>query len=462
MSLDLASSSDSSSLVASPSEPALAKDNNQRVFERACASLAGGDSSAMRVVSYHLPLVAERGEGARVWDADGREYLDFNMAYGPLLFGHRPEHVVQAVCRQISERGSQLGFPTEVTTRVAEKLKRLIPSMERMRFANSGTEAIASAIRLARSYVGRQKIIIFEGHYHGWSEAVFHRYHAPLADLPASGYGPAIPGTTGMTRALEDVIIVRWNDLDALQQVLEEHGDSVAALIMEPVMSNAGVIPPAPGYLRSVRQMTRDYGCLLIFDEVITGFRVDAGGAQHYYQVTPDITIVSKALGGGYPVAAFGASKEIMDLIISGRVFHGGVYSGNAAVMSAAEAVLDYIILNREPMYTQLHALSREFSSGIREIMTRLGVPHVVQSVGPMISLFLTHEPVDRLADYRAVRHYGDLEKFIRFQHHLQRAGVYFHPNMFEPMYLSTAHTSADVAQALALIEEGAQCTLTR
>ena len=193
----------------------------------------------MRVLPYHIPLVADRGQGSRVWDVDGNEYIDLNMAFGPLLLGHRPQPVIDAVTRQITKRGSQLGFPTEITIRVAEKIKLLYPSIELLRFANSGTEACASAVSLARSHTGRRKLVMFEGHYHGWSEAVFNRYHAPLAELPPEGFGPAIPGTTGMTDGILDVIVVQWNDIDALERCFERAGHEIAAVMMEPVMGNA-------------------------------------------------------------------------------------------------------------------------------------------------------------------------------------------------------------------------------
>lgn len=428
---------------------------SEQLMRRACRSLAGGDSSTMRVVPYHLPLVAERGAGARIWDADGQEYIDLNMAYGPLLFGHCPAHVVERVEEQIAERGSQLGFPTELSVRVAEKIKVLFPSIDLLRFANSGTEAIASAIRLVRAYTGRPKILLFEGHYHGWSEAVFHRYHAPLAELPESGYGPALPGTAGMSGGLEDALLVRWNDLDTLARCLDEHGASVAACIMEPVMGNAGVIPPAPGYLAGVRELTGRHGALLIFDEVITGMRIAAGGAQEYYGVRPDVTVISKALGAGYPTAAFGASREIMELVVNQTVFHGGVYSGNAVVMAAAEALLDAVIEQRDTMYEELHATSDMLADGLRRIMTDAGVPHRVQNVGPMLSMFITREPVAAISSYRDVRRYCNFQRYIDFQHRLQRAGVYFHPNQFEPLFLSTAHTEDDIAIVLERIEDG-------
>jgi glutamate-1-semialdehyde 2,1-aminomutase len=430
---------------------------SMRMLERGRKSIAGGDSSTMRVLPYHLPLVADRGEGARVWDVDGNEYIDLNMAFGPLLFGHCPKHVIQSVTRQITERGSQLGFPTEITIRVAEKIKQLYPAMELLRFANSGTEACASAVRLARTYTGRRKLIMFEGHYHGWSEAVFNRYHAPLADLPEEGFGPAIPGTTGMSDGIADVIVCQWNDLDALQRCLARFGHETAAVIMEPIMGNAGLQLPREGYLQTVREMTIDHDALLIFDEVITGMRVAAGGAQEHYLVTPDITVISKAVGGGYPVGAFGASAEIMENIVKGSLFHGGVFSGNAIVMAAADAVLDAVLADRVGIYSYLHELGDRLARGIDEILTRVGIPHHVHHLGPLLSVMMTHGDVEGIANYRDLRRCGDFDRYIAWQHQLQRAGVYFHPNQFEPMFLSTAHTHADIDVALDRMEEGAR-----
>ncbi len=329
-----------------------------------------------------------------------------------------------------------------------------------MRFANSGTEAIASSIRLARTVTGRNRIVLFEGNYHGWSDAVFHKYHAPLGELPTDGFGPAIPGTTGMDGAPLDAITVRWNDLETFHRVMEQYGDTIAGVILEPVMGNAGVIPPHPDFLPGLREATLDHGSMLIFDEVITGFRVGAGGAQEHFLIHPDITVVSKALGGGYLIAAFGASREIMDVIVNGPLFHGGVYSGNAVVMAAAEAVLDEITANQDAVYTHLNDVSDRLSCGMSEIMTRLNVPHVAQHVGAMLSLFLTKTDVERLNDYREVREHCDFEKYIEFQHAVQRRGVYFHPNQFEPMFPSTAHTHGDIDAALDRIEDAARCIL--
>ncbi len=393
-----------------------------------------------------------------MWDADGNEFVDLNMAFGPLILGHRPARVIEAVTRQIQDNGSQLGFPTEITIAVAEKIQKLFPSMELMRFANSGTEADVSAARLARAFTGRPKLIQFEGHYHGWSDTLFNRYHAPLEDLPTGPYGYTQPGTNGLNGAPHDNLLVRWNDIDALEKCLDDHPGQIAGVIMEPIMGNAGVIPPQPDYLENVRAATKDHGALLIFDEVITGLRVAPGGAQQLYDVSPDITVISKAVGGGYPVAAFGASREIMQLVVDGTMFHGGVFSGNAVVMAAASAVLDEILSNGDAMYSQMNAVSEEFSRGISEILDRAGLPHLVQHVGPMISFFLMKDQVVPIREYRDVRRHCDFERFIRLQHLMQQSGVYYHPNQFEPMFLSAAHTSDDIAIALERLERSVAC----
>lgn len=430
-------------------------DRSDQILARTKNSIAGGDSSTMRVLPYSLPLVAAAGRGSHVWDVDGNEYIDLNMAYGPLIFGHRNPEILSSVLHQLNNSGSLLGFPTEINMRVAEKIKALFPSMELMRFANSGTEAIASAVRLARAVTGRQKLILFEGHYHGWSEAVFHRYHAAISDLPEKGFWQALPGTAGMNRGEPDAIVVRWNDLNALDECLQQHGNEIAACIMEPVMGNAGVIPPCQGYHRAVRELTRRHGILLIFDEVITGLRIAAGGAQEYYGVNADLTIISKALGGGFPVAAFGGAKDFMAPLVDRSVFHGGVYSSNATVMAAAEAVLDKISRNSVDIYGRLFVLGEMLADGLKDIFQRLGQPAVIQHVGPMLSLFLTK--AECIHDYRQARQMCDAERYVSLQHALQRSGVYFHPNQLEPMFLSTVHSDEDIASVLERVEHAAR-----
>jgi glutamate-1-semialdehyde 2,1-aminomutase len=435
----------------------IASTSSADLLERARQSIAGGDNSTMRVLPYHLPLVAVRGEGSRIWDVEGQEYVDLNMAYGPLIFGHRPPSVVNAVVRQVAESGSQLGFPAEVSVRVAEKVKRLFPHIELLRFSSTGTEAIVAAIRLARTFTGRRYVIAFEGHYHGSSDQIFHRYHAPLDSLPSGAYGPAMPGTLGMNGAPHDVLICRWNSPESLEKCLQDHVGEVAAVIMEPVMGNGGVIAPEPDFLEVARALTHEFGGLLIFDEVITGMRVAAGGAQERYGVEADITILSKALGGGFPISALGSTREIMQCIVEGRLFHGGVFSGNALVMAAADAVLDEIERDRQAIYQKLEDIPEEFVRGFTEILNRFGIPHRVHQVGPMVSLLLTHDETGPITNYRDVRRACDFDKYIRFQHAMQRSGVYFHPNQFEPLFFSTAHTRDDVAFVLERAEDCAR-----
>ena len=434
-------------------------DGNRRFMDHARGFLAGGDSSTTHVVPHHLPLVADRGSGSRIWDIDGNDYIDLNMAFGSLLLGHRPPQVIDAVTRQISERGSQLGFPTEISVRVAAKIRTLFPSMELMRFANSGTEACNLAARLARTITGRSKIVVFEGNCHGWSDPLFHRYHAPLAELPQEPIGPAIAGTRGMNGEPRDLVVVRSNDHATLEDFLRRHGQSVAAVILEPIMCNAGCIPPRPDFLKCLRAATRDQGTLLVFDEVITGLRVAPGGAQELYGVKPDITVISKALGAGFPLAACGASRDLMEAVAIGRVIHDGLRAGNAGNLAAADAVLDEILAHRDVIYAHLNAIGLQLARGLEDILTPLGVPHTIQQVGPIVSLFLTNQPREQLWNYREVRKHCDFDKYVALQHEMQRRGVYFYPNQLSPMYLSTAHTTEDVAVALQKFEDGVrQC----
>lgn len=426
---------------------------SEALLDRARQSVAGGDSSSMRVLPYHPPFVAHRGNGSRVWDVDGNHYIDLNMAYGPLLFGHRPQFVLDAVTEQICQRGSMLGFPQELNYQVAEKIKCLFPSIDLLRFANSGTEAVTTAVRLAKTFSGRDGLLLFEGNYHGWNDAVFHRYHSRLEELSPEDFAPASPGTPGMNGHLHGWV-AQFNSLASVRACLERHADSIGAIIVEPVMANAGVIAPLKEFLPGLRRLADEFGCVLIFDEVITGLRVAAGGAQERYGQRPDLTVISKALGGGFPVSAFGGRAEIMELLVNRKVFHGGVYSGNAAVLAAADAVLERVIAEKPEMYQQLEDSTEYLARGIGQILERHGVPHLIRHVGAMMSIFLLRENTSTINTYRDVVRSCDFEGFIRLQHRLLDHGVYIHPNQFEPQYLSTAHSHADLEQTLVRFEE--------
>lgn len=423
------------------------------LLERARQSVAGGDSSSMRVLPYHSPFVADRGEGCRIWDVDDNEYIDLNMAYGPLLFGHRPSFVIDAVTEQIRERGSLLGFPQELNYRVGEKIKRLFPSIDLLRFANSGSEAVASTVRLAKAFSGRDGLLMFEGNYHGWNDAVFHRYHARLEELAPEGFGPARPGTLGMNGQL-NAWVAQFNSLDSARACLVQNAHRIGAIIVEPVMANAGVIVPSEDFLPGLRRLADEFGCVLIYDEVITGLRVAAGGAQERYRQKPDLTVLSKALGGGFPVAAFGGRAEIMELLVSRKAFHGGVYSGNATVLAAADAVLERVIAAGPAIYAQMERAAEDLALGMGRILAQHGVPHFIRQLGAMMSVYILREEVSTIDTYRDVVRSCDFDAFIRLQHQLLDHGVYIHPNQFEPQYVSTAHSSEDVEQCLARFEE--------
>lgn len=426
------------------SDSAPATSESRRLLQRARLSIAKGASSSMRVLDYHLPLVVDRAEGARVWDADGNELIDLNMGYGPLLFGHRPDFVTDAIKQELDRRGTVLGFVDRLSFEVAELIKESFPSIDLLRFTSTGTEAAQTAVRLARAYTGRRKLVLFEGHYHGSSDGTFHRYHAAINDLDARH---PLPGTGGMDGAPRDAVIVPFNDIDALNEALSE--DVFAAVMMEPVMGNAGVIPPEPGYLQAVREAAHRNGAVLIFDEVITGCRVARGGAQERFGVAADLTMLSKAVSGGVPLGAIGGRAEIMQLLVDGVVFHGGVYSGNPMCLAAALAVQQAYQRDGEAIYRQLETSAHQLADGLRRIMTEAGIPHVVQGVGAMLSLWVTRDRAPAPRSYREAAAIADPAGFIALQHAAQRNGVYFHPNHFEPWYVATVHTTDIVDEVL-------------
>ncbi len=425
-------------------------EESKRLLARAKQSVAGGADSTMRVLPYHMPLVVARAAGARIWDVDGNELIDMNMGYGPLIFGHRPPQLVRALTTELERRGTILGFCHELSHRVAELVRKSFPSVHSLRFTSTGTEAGQTAVRLARAFTGRDYIVLFEGHYHGSSDAVFHRYHAPAEVLDTQSSNSVLPGTAGMGESPRNALVLPWNDIDKLARLLDSHGKSIAAVMMEPVMGNAGVIPPKDGYLQGVRDRTREKGVLLIFDEVITGFRVARGGAQEHYGLEADITMFSKALGGGVPLAAVGGRGDIMELVTNGEVFHGGVYSGNPMCLAAALAVQEEYDRSGKTIYDGLVEVTGRLAEGLRRMFAERGIPVTVQYVGPMLSCwFMKSEGLGPPQDYRDVVRSALPDRFIQFQHAAQRAGVYFHPNHFEPWYPSTAHTEAVIDEAL-------------
>ncbi len=428
---------------------------SKELIHKAKQNVAGGTSSTMRLPTYHLPLVVKRANGVRVWDADDNELIDMNMGYGPLIFGHRAPIVVDAINKEMELRGTILGFVHELSFQVAELIKKSIPSIELLRFSSSGTEVGQTAVRLARAYTKRSHIVIFEGHYHGSSDAVFHKYHAQLKDIEDVDIIDTLPGCEGMGGAPRNVYRIPWNNFEVLEKVFKEKGETIAAVIMEPVMGNAGVIPPVPRFLSKVRDITKEYNSLLIFDEIITGFRVARGGAQERYGVQSDLTMISKAMNGGVPISAIGGKREIMELLVEGRVFHGGVASGNPMCLAATLAVQKEYEKRGEEIYISLEDKSNMLRDGIIEIFNRLEVPVIVQDVGAMISMaFVESKDIKRFENYSDIKRWSNTNKYIKFQHELQCEGVYIHPNHFEPWYLSTSHSYPIIEDILDKIEK--------
>ena len=425
--------------------------NTRELFEKCKEVVSGGESSYARLTGTR-PIVMERGEGPFFYDVDGNRYIDWCLGYGPMIFGHRPKPIVDAVVRQITERGMLYTFPHELDYEVGRKIVQAVPGVEQVRFANSGSEATQAAIRLARAYTGKDKILKWEGSYNGFLDC--HAFsHVPALEAAGTERFPrTLPSLAGIPRAFEDMVIVGcFNDLDSAEQLISRNADSLAAVLSEPILADAGIIPPEPGFLEGLRRICDDNGVLLIFDEVITGFRVSLGGAQELYGVTPDITCLAKAVGGGVPgAAAFGGRRDVMELEAEGVVLHGGTYSGNPLTLAGMNAALDILIGERERVYGHLNAIADAMVSGMTSIFAEQGVAAQINQVGPMWQVFFGHEePVRRYRQARA----SDTELFGRLQAECQARGVYFHNFNFERLFASLAHTQAEVDESLNVIE---------
>ncbi len=423
---------------------------SKALYQRALRVLVEGGSSPSRGPANYgeHPIFLERGQGAYVYDADGNRYVDWMMAYGALPLGHAHPAVAAAI-EEAAKAGTLFAAATEVEVEVAEMLAAVIPGAERVRFANTGTEAAMAAIRLARGYTGRAKFIKFEGHYHGWyDDFLLNAHPQPIASLGHRRDPIRIPDSSGLNRrALEDTIVVPWNDLQAVARALEDHHGQVAAVITEGVMGNMGVIPPADGFLAGLRALTLEHDVLLIMDETVTGFRVAPGGCQELFGVTADIATFGKALGAGLPVAAFTGKAEIMEALAWGGVLHYGTQNASRAGLFATRASLRELLRDDGAAFTRMRVLAQALSDGLRQLFGAMGVPAIVQHVGPMLQIFFTDRPAIR--DYRDFCAHVDREKYRRFVWALFRHGVYMTPSAALHSIVTVAHTQEHVEETL-------------
>jgi glutamate-1-semialdehyde 2,1-aminomutase len=431
---------------------------SQQWFERAQQSLVEGVNSPSRGNTVYSPgpVFLERGSGSHVWDADGNEYVDFMMSFGALIHGHAHPKLGSVVSDAMAE-GSHFAAATSAEVEAAERFCRMVPSAEVVRFTNTGSEATMLALRLARAHTGRTKFLKFEGHYHGWYDPFLLNAHGhPLAQLGTPENPSRIPDSEGIPPAtFDDVVLAPWNDIAVLERVMQKHGRELAAVITEPIMANMGCIPPREGYLQRLRELTRDYGVLLILDEVVTGFRYAPGGCQEYYGIQPDLSTFGKALGAGFPVGAVAGPRSILDRMrwSDHMVLHYGTFNGHRLTMKVIAASLD--LLSADGTHRGLHAVGDAAIRGLREVFRHRRVKAIVQGFGPMFQIYFTER--DAIHDYRDYCAYADTARYSQFVHRLLERGIYMTPSNGLHWIISTAHAEADVA---ALIEAADQACM--
>ncbi|MFQ6122351.1 MAG: glutamate-1-semialdehyde 2,1-aminomutase [Dehalococcoidales bacterium] len=409
--------------------------HSKQLFDEAQHYLPGGVDSPVRAFKAvgGTPPFMVRGQGSKIYDADGNEFIDYVCSWGPLILGHSHPQVVEAL-RQTIERGTSFGAPTELEITLARMIYAAMPSVEMIRFVNSGTEATMTALRLARAFTGRDRIVKFAGCYHGHADGLLAKGGSGLATL-------GIPDSPGVPSSYaQNTLVVPYNNVEAVEQLFQRYPGEIAAIIVEPVTANMGVVPPRFGFLTSLRKLTHEFGALLIFDEVVTGFRVAYGGAQALYGITPDLTCLGKIIGGGLPIGAYGGRREIMEMVAPvGPVYQAGTLSGNPLAMTAGIETIK--VLSQPGIYHQLEAKSSSLEEGLVKAASETGISLHISRVASLLTVFFTTKPV---IDYESAKE-ANIALFGRFFHHLLAEGVYWPPSQFEAAFVSLAHSNEDI-----------------
>ncbi|HMK53257.1 MAG TPA: glutamate-1-semialdehyde 2,1-aminomutase [Methanobacteriaceae archaeon] len=412
---------------------------SEELFNEAKKYLPGGVDSPVRAYKPY-PFFATEAEGSKLYDVDGNAYMDYCLAYGPLVLGHANPQVMGAVMYQLS-KGTAYGVPTEGEIDLAREVVDRMPCAEMVRFVSTGTEATMSAIRLARAYTDRKKIIKFDGAYHGAHDSVLVKSGSGAVGLPDS---PGVP-----EEATQNTIIVPFNDEEAMVELFDDMGDEIAAIITEPVMGNVGCIEPREGYLKFLRKLTQENDSTLIFDEVITGFRLSRGGAQEYYGVTPDLVTMGKIIGGGFPLGAIAGKRELMEMIApSGSVYQAGTFNGNPISVTAGLATMEQL---DSSFYDDVNSKGLKMRNGIQDMLDDQSLNYQVAGLASMFQLYFTEKEVWSYADAKT----ADTDKFSKYFHQLLKDGVFLPPSQFECCFMSTAHSSEDIETTLESVENG-------
>lgn len=412
--------------------------SSKEIFDRACEVMPGGVNSPVRAFrSVGLtPRFIDHAKGSKIYDVEGREYIDYVGSWGPMILGHARDEVVEAICGAAA-RGTSFGAPTEAEVELADLIIEAVPSAEMVRLVNSGTEAVMSAVRAARGFTGRDYIIKFEGNYHGHSDGMLVKAGSGLLteNVPDSAGVPKAYATCTLTAS--------YNDLNSVREIFDQYGGQVAALIVEPVAANMGVVPPEPGFLQGLREITNQHGALLIFDEVITGFRLSYGGAQEYYRVTPDLTTLGKIIGGGMPMAAYCGRKDIMSQISpTGPVYQAGTLSGNPAAVAAGLATLKILKADKD-IYKRIDAMAARLAAIYKEAISKYAIPAVVNRVGSLLSIFFTSQDVNSFQSATT----SDTEMFKKYFAGMLNKGIYLAPSQFEAVFVNDVLSEEDLVR---------------